>query len=107
MEVTRRLAKDYLRRPDVPTAIFAATDLQGVSLTRTARELGLHVPGDLAILGFDSIDLADYMGLTRVDQHLDESGRVAVELLISRIADPSRPVQHIQLPLQIVERDTG
>jgi len=106
MEVTRRLAKDYLRRSDGPTAVFAATDLQGVSLMRAAHELGLHVPGDLAILGFDNIDLADYVGLTTVDQHLDESGRVAVELLISRIADPSRPVQHIQLPLQIVERDT-
>jgi DNA-binding LacI/PurR family transcriptional regulator len=41
-----------------------------------------------------------------VDQHLDESGRVAVELLISRMSDSSRPVQHIQLPLEIVERET-
>lgn len=106
MEVTRRLARDYLKRPDAPTAVFAATDVQGVSFIRAARDLGLQVPGDLAILGFDNIDLADYVGLTTVDQHLDESGRAAVELLLSRISDLSRPVQHIQLPLEVVERET-
>jgi DNA-binding LacI/PurR family transcriptional regulator len=106
MEATRRLAREFLKRPNPPTAIFAATDLQGVSILRAARDLGMQVPGDLAILGFDNIDLADHVGLTTVNQHLDESGRVAVELLISRMADPSRPVQHIQLPLEVVERET-
>lgn len=106
MVETRRRAKEYLKRPDAPTAVFAATDLQGASLMRAAYDLGLRVPDDLAILGFDNLDLADYVGLTTVNQHLDESGRVAVELLISRMADPSRPVQHIQLPLEVVERET-
>lgn len=106
MDMTRKLARVYLGRPDRPTAIFAATDLQGASILRAARDLGLRVPGDLAVIGFDDIDLADYVGLTTVSQHLDESGRVAVELLISRMADPSRPVQHIQLPLEIIERET-
>lgn len=106
MDMTRKLAWAFLNRPDHPTAIFAATDLQGASIMRAARDLGLRVPDDVAILGFDNIDLADYVGLTTVNQHLDESGRVAVELLISRMSDPSRPVQHIQLPLEIVERET-
>jgi DNA-binding LacI/PurR family transcriptional regulator len=106
MEATRKMARNYLKRADHPTAVFAATDLQAVSLMRAARDLGMQIPGDVAILGFDNIDLADYVGLTTVDQHLDESGRVAVELLITRMADPSRPVQHIQLPLEIVERET-
>jgi LacI family transcriptional regulator len=106
MDVTRKLAREYLKRPDRPTAVFAATDLQGASLMRAARDLGLRIPDDLAVLGFDDIDLADYVGLTTVNQHLDESGRVAVELLISRMADPSRPVQHIQLPLEVIERET-
>lgn len=106
MDSTRRMAHDYLNRPDRPTAIFAATDLQGLGLMRAARDLGLRVPGDVAILGFDNIDMADYVGLTTINQHLDESGRVAVELLLSRMADPSRPIQHIQLPLEVVERET-
>jgi LacI family transcriptional regulator len=86
--------------------VFAATDLQGVSLMRAARDLGLHVPGDVAILGFDNIDLAEYTGLTTIDQHLDESGRGAVELLVSRIGGQQRAVQHIKLPLTLVERET-
>jgi LacI family transcriptional regulator len=47
------------------------------------------------------------VGLSTISQHLDESGQAAVELLLSRISDPRRPVQHIQLPLTIVERETA
>jgi LacI family transcriptional regulator len=86
--------------------MFAATDLQAIGILRAARDLGLRVPKDLAILGFDDLDAAEYVGLTTISQHLDESGRVAVELLLSRLVDPARSIQHIQLPLTIVERET-
>jgi DNA-binding LacI/PurR family transcriptional regulator len=107
MEDTRRKAAEFLSRTNRPTAIFAATDLQAIAILRTAREVGLRVPQDLAIIGFDNLDLAEYVGLTTISQHLDESGQVAVELLLSRISDPGRPVQHIQLPLTIIERETA
>jgi LacI family transcriptional regulator len=107
MEITRQRAIPYLQRPDRPTAIFAATDLQAVAVIRAAREIGLRVPQDLAVIGFDNLDLAEYVGLTTISQQLDESGQVAVELLLSRIGDPSRPVQHIQLPLTLVKRETA
>jgi DNA-binding LacI/PurR family transcriptional regulator len=107
MEGTRQKAAQFLRKENRPTAIFAATDLQAIAILRAAREVGLRVPQDLAILGFDNLDLAEYVGLTTISQHLDESGQVAVELLLSRISDPGRPVQHIQLPLTIVERETA
>ena len=81
--------------------------MQAIAILRAAREVGLRVPQDLAIIGFDNLDLAEYVGLTTISQHLDESGQVAVELLLSRISDPSRPVQHIRLPLTIVERETA
>jgi LacI family transcriptional regulator len=86
--------------------MFAATDLQAIGILRAARDLGLHIPQDLAILGFDDLDVAEYVGMTTISQHLDESGRVAVELLLSRLVDPARSIQHIQLPLTIVERET-
>ncbi|MDR3572752.1 MAG: LacI family DNA-binding transcriptional regulator [Anaerolineaceae bacterium] len=107
MEDTRQKAVQFLRKANRPTAIFAATDLQAIAILRAAREIGLRVPQDLAIIGFDNLDLAEYVGLTTISQHLDESGQAAVELLLSRISDPSRPVQHIQLPLTIVERETA
>jgi len=61
----------------------------------------------LAVIGFDDIDFAEYADLTTIRQHLDKSGRLAVETLMGRIADPSRPVQHINLPLTLVERKSA
>ncbi len=106
VEATRQKAIDLLKRPNRPTALFSATDLQAVGIMSAARDLGLSIPRDLAVLGFDNLDLAHYVGLTTISQHLDESGEIAAELLLSRIADPSRPVQHIHLPLNIIERET-
>jgi LacI family transcriptional regulator len=95
-----------LRRPDRPSAIFCATDMQAWGVVNKARQLGLRVPEDLAVLGFDDLDFASYVGLSTIHQPLDESGRLAVEILLSHIKDPERPLRHIRLPLSIVERQT-
>jgi DNA-binding LacI/PurR family transcriptional regulator len=107
VEATSKAARQFLALPDHPQAIFAATDLQGIALIKVARELGLRVPQDLAVIGFDDLDVAEYFDLTTIRQHLDESGKIAAELLLNRISQPDRPVQHIQLPLTIVERQTA
>lgn len=90
-----------------PTAVFAATDLQAMGLLKIAREKGLRVPEDLAIVGFDDIDFADYVGLTTIRQHMYRSGKLAVELLLSRLKQPDIDVQHIKLQLELVERNTA
>lgn len=89
-----------------PTAIFCGTDHQAVGVLKAAHQLGLLVPEDLAVIGFDDLDIADYMGLSTIRQQLDESGKVAAEMVFSRIADPGRPIQHIRFPLTLVERRT-
>jgi LacI family transcriptional regulator len=107
VESTRQKTREFLTSTTQrPTGIFAATDLQAIGILRAARDLGLRVPQDLSILGFDDLDVAEYAGMTTISQHLDESGRVAVELLLSRLVDPTRSIQHIQIPLTIVERET-
>lgn len=105
-EPTQQAARQLLLLPHPPTAIFAAADIQAIIVLRVARELGLTVPGDLAIIGFDNLDMADYVNLTTVSQPLDDSGHIAAELLLSRLNDPTRPVQHVNLPLTVVERGT-
>jgi LacI family transcriptional regulator len=95
-----------LQLPNPPTAIFAATDLQAIGVINKARQLGFKIPDDLAVLGFDDLDVADYFGLSTIHQALDESGRLAVEILLSRINDPDRPLRHVRLPLTIIERKT-
>lgn len=95
-----------LKHAHPPTAIFAATDLQALGVVNKARELGLRVPEDVAVLGFDDLDISDYVGLSTIRQSLEESGRLAVEILLSRIKDPDRPLRHVRLPLKIIERQT-
>jgi LacI family transcriptional regulator len=106
-EQTRQAAGELLSLPNPPTAIFAATDFQALGVLKAARQLGIDVPRQLAVIGFDDLDMAEYADLTTIRQHLDESGRLAVEILFSRIADPSRPPQHIHLPPTLIERQTA
>ncbi len=106
-EQTRKVAKELLNLPEPPTAIFAATDFQALGVLKAARELGFKVPDQLAVLGFDDLDIAEYFDLTTISQHLDESGRLAVELLLAQIESPSRPARHVKLPLTLVERQTA
>lgn len=106
-ETARRAAHTLLDLPEPPNAIFAASDTQAMGVLQAARERGLGVPDQLAVVGFDDIDMADYIGLTTIRQPLEESGRVAVDLLLSRLADPSRPAQDVWLPLTLVKRQTA
>ncbi|HUI90010.1 MAG TPA: LacI family DNA-binding transcriptional regulator [Anaerolineales bacterium] len=103
---TRKVAKELLNLPEPPTAIFAATDFQALGVLKAARQLGFRVPEQLAVIGFDDLDIAEYVDLTTISQHLDESGRLAVELLLSQIESPSRPPRHVKLPLTLIERQT-
>jgi DNA-binding LacI/PurR family transcriptional regulator len=70
-----------------PTAVFARNDFTAMGALRAAHELGLRVPGDVAIAGFDDIPLAAYAAppLTTVSQPIREQGELAAQILIDRI----------------------
>lgn len=106
-EQTRLAAHQLLTGLQPPTAIFSATDFQAIGVLKAARQLGVSVPEQLAVVGFDDLDLAEYLDLTTIRQHLDESGRLAAEILLDQIADPSRQARHMRLPLTIIERLTS
>ena len=102
-----RVALEMLAEAERPSAVFAASDLQAVGVIKAARQLGLHIPGDLAVVGFDDLDLAGYLGMTTISQQLDESGRTAVELLQDELSNPGRSIRQIKLPLRLIERETA
>ena len=79
------LAERLLRLPDPPTAIFAASDVQAMGVLAAARSSGVRVPEDLAVIGFDDIEVAEVLGLTTVHQPLRETGARGVELLLAAI----------------------
>lgn len=106
-EQTREAAKELLNLPDPPTAIFVAADFQALGVLKAARQMNIKVPEQLAVVGFDDLDIAEYADLTTISQHLDESGRLAVEILLAQIETPSRVPRHVKLPLTLIERQTA
>lgn len=106
LENARHSMRCLMKQSPHPTAVFCASDTQAMGALKAAHDLGLKVPDDVAIVGFDDLDFADYIGLTTIRQHLEESGRLAVELLLSRIENRSRPIKNVRLTLQVIERET-
>ncbi len=102
----RELAARLLALPDRPTAVFAASDTQALGVISAAHEAGLRVPDDLSVVGYDDIEIADYLELTTVRQGLFESGRIGAELLLAEIRERSRPPASLVLPPEVVVRGT-
>ena len=98
--------KELLDTPNRPTAVFAASDELAMQVLMIARRKGLQVPEDLAVIGFDDLDFANHIGLTTINQQLDESGRIAADLLMKQIRDEINDKKTIELELSIIERDT-
>ena len=107
--IARSTAIDLLRLPHRPTAIFAASDTQALGVIEAARILGIRVPEDLSVVGFDDIEIAAHIGLTTVRQPLFESGRRGTELLLQMLAGAAQQLgdQHTeQLSVELVVRST-
>jgi LacI family xylobiose transport system transcriptional regulator len=83
-ETGYRLGLELLRRPDRPTAVFAGNDLQALGLYEAARELGLRIPEDLSVVGFDDLPVARWVGppLTTVRQPLMKMAEAAARLVL-------------------------
>lgn len=102
--LARSIAEELLRLRERPTAIFAASDTQALGVLEAARGLGLSVPDDLSVVGFDDIEIASYVGLTTVRQPLFDSGRRGAELLLQAL-NGQAPAAHVEtLPLDLVVR---
>ena len=101
-----RLATKMLSLSEPPTAIFAASDTQAMGVLEAARNLGIRVPGDLSVIGYDDIEVAEYLGLTTIRQLLFESGQQGVQLLLNTLAEPPTDPHSIVLPTELIKRRT-
>ncbi|MGC5014395.1 LacI family DNA-binding transcriptional regulator [Streptosporangium sp. DT93] len=106
LAAARAVAVELLSGPERPSAVFAADDTLAAGVLRAARDLGLAVPGDLAVAGFDDGDLAEALDLTTVRQPLEDSGRTAMELLLRRLERPATARQ-VTLELHLITRGTS
>jgi DNA-binding LacI/PurR family transcriptional regulator len=105
-EQARASAARLLRLPEPPTAIFAASDVQAMGVLEAARANGCRVPEDLAVIGFDDIEVAEVLGLTTVRQPLRETGARGVELLLAAIDGVGGEPTEELAPLTVIERRT-
>jgi LacI family transcriptional regulator len=104
-----RGAMELLTRPRRPTAIFAGADISALGALRAAEELGLRVPEDLTIVGYDNIYAAGIgrVSLTTVDQSGHNTGSVSARLLLERLEGRTRPVHYVIAPRLVVRGTSG
>lgn len=100
------LAEEMLKSPDPPTAIFAASDTQAIGVITASRSCGINIPQELSIIGFDDIEVAEYLDLTTVRQQLFESGQIGVELLLDRIINPDKSPVTQEIKNELIVRST-
>ena len=96
----------FLEQEDLPDGIFCSSDVIAARLIRIALTKGISVPRRIRVIGFDNIDIAEYIGLTSVNQNLEESGRMAARLILMRIKDRERGSVVMKVPLSVIERET-
>jgi LacI family transcriptional regulator len=101
-------ARQLLGQPDRPTAIFAANDQSALGVLDVAQELGVHIPQDVSLVGFDNIPEAAMATprLTTVDQSIQEMAQLATKLLISMLRGEAPEQQLVKVPTQLVIRDS-
>jgi LacI family transcriptional regulator len=89
------LAAQELLQEDAPTGIFAASDVVAVGVLQTARQLGLNIPEDLSLVGFDDVPMAEMLAppLTTICQPAQELGKTAVSMLVHQIRDRASPIR--------------
>jgi LacI family transcriptional regulator len=94
-----------------PTAIFCANDLMAIGAIDAARQAGIRIPDDIAVVGVDDIDAAGLISpaLTTVQIPAEEIGKVAGELLIRRLSeevDLDSPPRHVLVQHRLVARES-
>jgi LacI family transcriptional regulator len=100
-------AAQLLKSPDPPSAIFAASDTQAIGVLAAADRLGVAVPGELSVVGFDDIESATFLDLSTVRQPLARSGTEGARRLCALLrGEQVRPLRQ-ELPIELMARGSS
>src|SRR6266540_1475850 len=101
-------ARELLDRPNRPTAIFAANDKTALGVMDVAQELGLRIPQDLSLVGFDNLPEAAQVHpqLTTVDQSIQEMGYLATKMLVSMLQGEELGSPLCKVPTRLIIRES-
>jgi DNA-binding LacI/PurR family transcriptional regulator len=101
-------ASNLLSLPSRPDAIFAVSDVFAVAVLHAAKKQGLRVPQDLAVIGFDNIEVSSMVdpAITTIEQPGTQIGYQSCELLIEKIKNPAATKKRIILDTELIVRES-
>lgn len=90
------------------TAVLVINDLLAMGVLRAAADLGIDVPAQFSVVGYDDIPMARYLTprLTTVSKDPVKAGKDAMRLILARMQEPDRPIQKIPMPIRFIIRET-
>lgn len=99
-----RALHHYISIDNKPTAIIASTDLMAIGFYEEARRMGINIPEDISLIGFDGHEICSYTNppLATMYQPLEEMGEEAAKLLINQIENDYNEPQHLLFPVSLV-----
>ncbi len=105
-EIAFTATRTLMELPEPPTAIFTCNNMMTLGCLRFCTEHGIHIGRDIALIGFDDIQTLRDVGyhLSVVDRSSREMGRIAMELLMKRLEDPSSPKETRFVPTELILR---
>jgi LacI family transcriptional regulator len=106
-ETGAKCTRELLALDPAPTAIFASNDQTAIGVFQVAQEMGIRIPEDLSVIGFDNIPESKYMGLTTIDQFITEMGFVATQMLFQLINDQPLDEPIYKMKTQLVTRSSS
>lgn len=108
IEDGKQILKQIIELDDRPTAIFTGSDEIASGIMIEAKELGLTIPNDLAIIGFDDQPVAEILDpkLTTIRQPVDQMGKKAIEVMIEMLENPKMEIKNYELPIELIVRQS-
>jgi GntR family transcriptional regulator, arabinose operon transcriptional repressor len=108
MEYMKRILNGFLDRQDKITAIHTVNDYVAMHILKTALDMGVKVPDELSIVGFDNIEISQHLEvpLTTVEQDFYQVGYKAAMVLIDRISSGLSKQEKIIIPTKLIERES-
>lgn len=108
-EITMRALRELMLLPQPPTAIVAVNDLTALHLIRNATLMGINVPTELSITGFDNLFIGEHVEvpLTTVEQSFVALGEEAADMIMNQILNGIDPSQKVVLPTRLVIRGSS
>lgn len=97
-----------IRRGNAPTALFASNDFKAIRIVRLLNRLGVRIPDDISLIGFDDTDAASMVtpGLTTIHQPIEKMIDIGVRILLKRMGGREGPAENAVLKPWLVERES-